>query len=297
MKNGQPLVSIITVNENQSLITCELLKSIHQLTYINIEVIVVDNASKADDPSIIEHQFPRIKLVRNLKSLGTAGAINLGLSIARGQYLLFINNNTEVTPGFLEPLVNFFKENPEAGIVSPKVKYFSDPEIIEYAGCTPLNLWTLQNRLIGYQEKDTGQHDMIIETSYAHSPAMMITSEVLKQAGKIPEKYVFFYEEMDWSERIKDAGFKIFYYPKSVVFLKESFFSNEHTAKATYYKNRNMILFARRNYKGKNKLIALLSLYCFVMPKKFYALLFKGRIKLAWALTKGVWWNLLTFKI
>jgi hypothetical protein len=297
MKNEQPLVSIITLNYNQSIVTCELLKSLNKLTYKNVEVIVVDNASQLDDPSIIEHQFPKVKLVRSPKHLGFARGNNIGISLARGHYLLIINNNAEVTEGFLEPLVNFFKENPEAGMVSPKIRFFSQPETILYAGYTPLHPLKLRNDLIGYQQKDTGQHDMIIETPYAHGAAMMVTSEVVKHAGLIPDIYFLYFEELDWCERIKEAGFKIFYYPNSLVYLKESVSSGKQSPLMTYYKNRNKILYVRRNYKGMNKIRVLIYLYCIAMPKHFIMYLLKGKLRSAWAITRGVWWNLLTFKI
>ncbi len=297
MKNEQPLVSIITLNYNQPLVTCELLTSLNKLTYNNIEVIVVDNASQSDDPSIIEHQFPRAKLIRSPKHLGFAGGNNLGISLARGQYLLIINNNAEVTQGFLEPLVNFFKENPEAGMVSPKIRFFSQPETILYAGYTPLHPLKVRNDIIGYQQKDTGQHDMIVETPFAHGAAMMVTSEVVKQAGLIPDIYFLYFEKLDWSERIKEAGFKIFYYPNSLIYLKDSIASDKQSPLNIYYKNRNTILFTRRNYKGMNKLKALIYLYCIAMPQNFIMHLLKGEVRFAWAITRGVWWNLLTFKI
>jgi len=296
MNSEQPLVSLITVNYNQSSVTCELLQSLHKLKYKNIEVIVVDNASNTEDPSVIEHQFPRIKLIRSPRNLGFAGATNLGISIARGRYLFLIENNTEIADNFLGPLVNFLKENPEAGMVCPKIKFFEQTDIIEFAGYTAMHKVRVTNHLIGFREKDNGQHDIIIEIPYGHRTAMIVPSEVVKQVGLLPDIYFLYLEEFDWSERIKEAGFKIFYFPNSILYHKESQVK-ENQSSLGYYKNRNQILFTRRNYKGMKKIIALLYLYNIAMPKHFFAYLIRGQFQQALAIINAVWWNLLTFNI
>ena len=118
-----PLVSIITVNYNQVQPTCAFLASLRKVSYPNIEVIVVDNHSLENPQRKIQEQFPEVLLIRSETNLGFAGGNNLGIAKAKGKYLLFINNDTEVDVGFLEPLVNLFESNPKAGIASPKILY------------------------------------------------------------------------------------------------------------------------------------------------------------------------------
>ena len=101
--NSQELISIITVNFNQAKVTCELLASLRNITYKNVEIIVVDNASK-EDASIIKKQYPEVTLINSNSNLGFAGGNNLGLKSAQGKYILFINNDVEVSTDFLEPL-------------------------------------------------------------------------------------------------------------------------------------------------------------------------------------------------
>jgi GT2 family glycosyltransferase len=297
MNIEQPLVSIITVNYNQSLVTCELLQSLYNMDYKNIEIIVVDNASKLEDPSVIEHQFPRVKFIRSPRFLGFAGSNNLGMSLARGVYILLLENDVEVKPCFLEPLVNFFKENPETGMLCPKIKNYNQPEIIEFAGYTAMHRFFVSNKLIGYGEKDLGQHDTIVETNFGHKVALMVFTEVVKKVGLLPDIYYLYYDEMDWAERIKEAGFRIFYYPKSEVYYKKLDLPSLPIAEMEYYKNRNHILFTRRNYRGINKFIALFYLYNLEMPKLFLERLISGKFAVALAIIRGVWWNILTIKI
>ena len=114
------LVSIITVNFNQKKVTCELLESLKQITYKNVELIVVDNASN-EDPFSISTDYPDVIFIRCEKNLGFAGGNNLGLQKAQGEFILFINNDVEVSPDFLEPLINQLSDKFQTAAVSTKI--------------------------------------------------------------------------------------------------------------------------------------------------------------------------------
>jgi GT2 family glycosyltransferase len=137
-----PLVSVISINYNQARVTCDMVASLRRITYPNLEIIVVDNASPSDNPDIIKEEFPEVNLIKSAQNLGFAGGNNLGIAQAKGEYLLFLNNDTEVEPDFLEPLVELFENNPKAGIASPKIKYFDGEHLIQYAGSRGINPWT-----------------------------------------------------------------------------------------------------------------------------------------------------------
>ncbi|MDQ3292495.1 MAG: glycosyltransferase family 2 protein, partial [Bacteroidota bacterium] len=240
-----PLVSIISVNYNQARITCEMLASLRQITYPNIEVIVVDNASPTDSPEVIKELYPEVNLIRSTQNLGYAGGNNLGILQAKGKYLFFLNNDTEVEPGFLEPLVEFFEKNPEAGIASPKIKYFDSNDIIQYAGSTGINPWTGRSKTIGQHEPDLGQHNASTVTNLADGAAMMIPMEVIRKVGLMPEIYFLYYEEHDWCEMIKRAGYSCHYIAESAILHKESMSVGKISVLKTYYMNRNRLLFIR----------------------------------------------------
>src|SRR3712207_56119 len=118
-----PLVSIVTINYNGAKVTCELLESLKKVTYPNFEVIVVDNASK-EDPGMIKEKYPNTVLIRSKENLGFAGGNNEGFKVAKGKYFLMLNNDTEVDPGFLQPLVERMESDGKIGAVSSKLIYF-----------------------------------------------------------------------------------------------------------------------------------------------------------------------------
>src|ERR1700744_6309890 len=125
-------VSIITVNFNQSLITEQLLASINSTnTYPNIEIIVVDNGSKINTVPEWKAQYPGVKFIRSDKNLGFAGGNNLRVKEATGEYLFFVNNDTEFTEGLVQTLAGLMDEHPEVGMVSPKIRYFDEPDTLQ----------------------------------------------------------------------------------------------------------------------------------------------------------------------
>ena len=119
-----PLVSIITVNYNQTETTRELIESLTRITYPNIEMIVVDNDSPEDDSSRLKHTFPGVRLIKSPINYGFAAGNNFGIMGARGKYILLLNNDVIVTPGFLEPLVEKCESDSTVGAVSPKIRFY-----------------------------------------------------------------------------------------------------------------------------------------------------------------------------
>lgn len=290
-----PLVSIITVNYNQAAVTCELLNSLRKITYPNIETIIIDNGSPSDNPDKIAILFPEYRLIKSSENLGFAGGNNLGIKHSSGEYLLFINNDTEVEPGFLEPLVAKLQSDPGIGMVSPKIRFYYAPDTIQYAGYTSLSRITLRQHLIGYREMDLGQYNQGRKTYSIHGAAMMVPRSVVLTVGMMAEMYFLYYEEHDWAERIKRAGFSVFYVPESLVLHKESISTGKESPLKTYYITRNRFLFARRNLQGTRRLTTLLYLSFVAFPKGFLSSLLKRRFDLAKAQWKAYFWNFLHF--
>jgi GT2 family glycosyltransferase len=290
-----PLVSIITVNYDHPEVTCDLLKSLRLLTYPNVEVIVVDNASPNDDPAIISQLYPEIVFIQSKINLGFANGNNLGIRQAKGEYILLLNNDTEVEAGFLEPLVSKLLSDPKIGMVSPKIRFFYAPDKIQYAGYTPFTPFTLRQYLIGLNETDNGQYDQSVETYSIHGAAVMVPLSVIREVGLMAEMYFLYYEEHDWAERIKSAGYKVFYVPESLVLHKESISTGKQSPLKTYYIARNRFLFARRNIRGGQRYITLMYLSFIALPKGVISFLAEGRSDLASATWRAYFWNFIHF--
>ena len=288
----QPLVSIISINYNDAKVTMDMLASLKNLTYSNYEVIIIDNASPSDNPDIIKETYPKITLIKSKLNLGFAGGNNLGVKVAKGDYLLFINNDTIVPDGFMEPLVNTLERDKSIGMVSPKIKFHWDPTLIQYAGYTPMNHWTIRNNSIGYHQKDDGSFNTEGVTASIHGAAMMVPRSVVEKVGMMTEIYFLYYEEHDWAEMIKRAGYKIYYQPKSYILHKESLATGKSSPLKTYYLARNRIVFARRNFKATQLFVSMLFQVFISVPKNTITFLFKRQFEHLKSFWNAIGWNL-----
>jgi GT2 family glycosyltransferase len=185
------LVSIITVNFNHSHVTDEFLDAFYRTNdYVQVEIIVVDNGSKENPVPNWKLKYPDVKFIRSNENLGFAGGNNLGISQAKGDYLFLVNNDTEFTVGLIQTLVNAFLCNPKTGMISPKIRYFQEPDTLQYAGYTEMNYFTARNACIGQFEKDLGQYDQLSGlTGFGHGAAMMLTRVTIEKAGLMAELF------------------------------------------------------------------------------------------------------------
>ena len=282
-------LSIITINYNGLKDTCELLGTL-PLEDNSLEVIVVDNASKENEASIIEQRYPMVKVIRSPQNLGFAGGNNLGIKAAHGEYLFFLNNDTVLRhqTSDIRPLINRLESSDKIGAVCPKIRFSWEHHPIQYAGYTPLSPITMRNHAIGFGEDDHGQYDTPHPTPYAHGAAMMVKREVIDKAGLMPECYFLYYEELDWSMMIRRAGYDIWYEPACTIYHKESQTTGQASALRTYYVTRNRLLFVRRNNRSLTRYVTYLYLIIVVAGKDLLKHLLQRRTDLAKATIRGI---------
>ncbi|MBD2704320.1 glycosyltransferase family 2 protein [Spirosoma sp. BT702] len=292
--NGVPeLVSIITINYNQAEITRQFLESTTRLTYPNYEIIIVDNASTETLSSSIDLSlYPKVRLIRSETNLGFTGGNNLGMSEAKGDYFFIVNNDTEVSATLLDELLKPFATDDTIGVTCPKIKFHASPKVLQFAGYNPMNMLTGTATAIGYNQPDEGQYDQPHQTYFAHGCAMMIRRSVVKQVGRFAERFFLYYEELDWSQRIRNAGYQIYYQPTATILHKESASVGQQSTLKTYYLTRNRILFMRRHCSPFQRLVFYLYFTTCVFPKHIISYLVKGKIQHARAFIDGTLWNL-----
>lgn len=292
MLKEHPLISIITINYNATGVTCELLRSIREHnTYKNLEVIVVDNASKEDPTQRLKAIYPDVKILLNGVNAGFSGGNNVGIKAAQGDYLFLVNNDTEFTPGLIEGLLDVFERYPDAGVVSPKFHFFFNKGTIEYAGYKGINLLTGRTGMIGRGEKDDGQYNKIQVTNSAHGGGMMVARKVINDVGLLYEPYFLYYEELDWSEQIKKKGYKIYFQPNALIYHKESMSTGKSSPLKTFYLTRNRVLFMQRNMNKLCFIIFLIYFSLFTVPKNTLVYYIKGQRVHLRSFWKGIMWH------
>lgn len=240
-----PLVSIISVNYRNPADTVAFLQSIPLANYPHLEVIVVDNAPDGDYSTEFINAFAKVRHIISHENLGFAGANNLGMQQARGDLFYFLNNDTVLDASSIWPLVRRFGQNPLAGAASPRIAYFAQPQMLQYAGLEKMNFFTGRNRMRGHKQTDSATFQQLLGTGYAHGAAMMVPRKVVETTGGMDTRYFLYYEELDWCERIRQAGYQIEVQGQARVLHKASATVKDSPLK-TRYMVRNRLLFVQR---------------------------------------------------
>jgi len=283
-------ISIITVNFNSTEVTKELLQSLRKQDYGNIEIIVVDNGSRRDPSLEIKREFPEVMMVRSNENLGFAGGNNLGIAYATGDLLLFLNNDTEVPNNSLLKMAEA-ASIPGVAMVSPVICYHALPDKIQYAGYTPINIFTGRNKSIGHA-KQYAPVKGIVQTAYPHGAALMLTRETMKKIGTMPNNYFLYYEELEWGAKAHNSGFLTVVQKEALIYHKESMSTGKASPLKTYFQTRNRILFMRRNNHLLTFLLFSFFFGLFALPKNLFSYILKGQWNHLKHFLAGVWWNL-----
>ena len=288
-----PLISLITINYNQAMVTCDLLESTRTLTYPRFEIIVVDKGSREDPTALIRRgNYPNVTVVVSPENLGFSGGNNLGIRHAKGDYYFLLNNDTIVTPHLLEQLLEPFYQDSTIGVSCPKIRYFDQPTVIQYAGYRPLDEYTGQTWAFGLNELDQGQYDQPGPTFFAHGAAMLVSRNVLDRAGSLDDSFFLYYEELDWSARIRRAGFQIYYQAEALIYHRESMSVGKANPLKVYYHTRNRLWFMRRNVTGLPLWIFYLYYFGLALPKALIHYTVRWQPTYLKAVKDAIVWNL-----
>lgn len=259
------MVTIITVNYNGWRDTCAMIDSLWQhepgqeVGGVAYEVIVVDNASAGDDADRIEahlaHRrqqkeacsrvpYPEVTLLRSQTNRGFAGGNNLAIPHAKGDYLFFLNNDTEIQAPVLPQMVERLESDATIGALSPLIRFAHTPDEVQYAGDWRLTPITLRNRC---PDADLPNRHLISRpVEVLHGAAMMLRRDVVEQIGPMYEGYFLFYEEFDWSYAVLRAGYQVWFEASAVIYHKEGKTIGLRTPLRERYLVRSRLLFAHR---------------------------------------------------
>lgn len=287
------MISLITVNFNEMDLTVELIKSIGDYDPSSLEIIVVDNGSKIDETHKLNVFRPEIKIIKSDQNLGFAGGNNLGIKQSKGDYLFFINNDTifkEKTETIFR-LRDVLQNNPNAGVVSPLIYYYEQPETLQYAGYTAHNPITGRNKTTHFRQKLSVSNKTVL-TAFPHGAAMMLKKRIIDEVGLMPENYFLYFEELDWAFQIKNKGHQILVDHKSRIFHKESMATGKISGLKTYFLTRNRILFMRRNYNRIEFLLFILFFITVSTPTHIFRCVINGETHNIQPFYKAIKWHL-----
>lgn len=217
-----PPVSIIIPVYNNLDLTQNCLESLWEHTPGGLyELIVVDNASTDQSGVFLEHQARagRLRLIRNDANLGFARACNQGAKAARGEFLLFLNNDTLLTPGWLEALLTTVREEERIGAVGAKLLYPDDS--VQHAGVV-FNRQGMVYHLYRHLHRDHPAVNKVREFQVLTAACLLVRGSAFFEVGGFDEQFMNGFEDVDLCLRLKEAGWRLIYQPHAVVYHLES---------------------------------------------------------------------------
>lgn len=256
-------VSIIILNYNTCRLTMDCLRSVYdsETNYI-YEIILIDNNSRDDSVERISAEFPDVLLIANSDNVGFARANNQGIEVASGRYVLLLNSDTVVRKDTLETMVSFMDSRPDLGASGCKVilpdgsldkackRGFPTPSASFYYAFGFSKLFPARPRFNGYQLGYLDP-DQDYPVDCLVGAFMLLRRETIEQVGGLDEAFFMYGEDLDWCFRIKEAGWGIYYYPRtSIVHLKGGS-ARRRPFKIVYEFHRAMILFHRKHYSKR----------------------------------------------
>jgi GT2 family glycosyltransferase len=285
-------VSVVSVNFNQPEATKAFLLSLKNCCSLKLEIIIVDNASDINSENEFREIIPELLFIRSKTNIGFAGGNNLGIAQAKGDYILLLNNDTEIVNYSIETLLSELKNDKNIGLLSPLILYHDDKTIIQYAGFTPLNYLTARNKQIGLYEKNEDQYTGVsYQTGFCHGAAVICRKTDLIQAGLMDESYFLYYEELDWCEKFKKIDKTINFTGKTHIYHKESISVGKDSAIKIYFMTRNRMLFIRKNTGIINTVMFSLYYTLIACPKLMLTLAKNGNLNKVKYVLKGLLWN------
>lgn len=251
-------VSVVTVNYDTEKDTKTLIESLKKVKTpdFTLSIIVVDNGSKQ---VLTLPEFKNLTVIRLAENSGFTGGYNTGMQKALADdadYVMIVNNDAIVEPTAMVEMLRVLESNKQIGLVVPKIYFAKGHEfhkdkytkeelgkVFWYAGGS--TDWDdVRSIHRGVDEVDHGQYDMIEEVTFATGCCMFFTKEVLEKVGLFDERYFLYYEDADMNERVRRAGYKIYYAPQAVLYhANAASTGGAGSQMQDYFITRNQMLF------------------------------------------------------
>lgn len=257
--SNSPSVAIVLLNYNGKNYLERNIPFILQTTYSNKQIVVIDNASTDDSILFLKEKYPEIQIIGFTNNLGYAGGYNEGLKKIEADYYILLNTDVEVTPRFIEPLINLMQSNNEIAICQPKILSLEHRFQFEYAGAAggfmdKYGYTFARGRILDQFENDNGQYDNDCEIFWAGGACFAIKASVFHELNGFYEYFFMYFEEVDLCWRAQLAGYKVWFTHQSVIYHKETNQFIKQSPKRIHYVFRNNFICLLRNLPVKSKI-------------------------------------------
>ena len=249
-------ISIVILNWNGSSFLKRFLPSVVSCSTGNTEIVVADNGSTDDSREVIGTLFPSVVYLQLEQNFGFAEGYNRALQQLQADYFLLINSDVEVTPGWLDPLIELMRKDQSIGICQPKILSFDRRDEFEYAGAAGgfidrFGYPYCRGRILNVFEKDLGQYNQSVQVSWASGACMLVRSSVWHECGGFDVDFWAHMEEIDLCWRAQHLGYSVFVCPESIVYHVGGGTLNYNSPLKVYLNFRNNLYLLVKNLPGR----------------------------------------------
>ena len=285
-------VAVVILNYNGKKFLEEFLPNVIANTDAALaDIVVADNASTDGSKEFMHEHFPDIRLIDNGSNGGFATGYNLALRQIEAEYFVLLNSDIEVTPRWIEPVIELMDANPQIAACQPKILSYYEKQKFEYAGASggfidKYGYPFCRGRVFQHLEEDKGQYDDICEVFWATGACMFVRADLYIKHGGLDDSFFAHMEEIDFCWRMKNLGYQIYCCPQSKVYHIGGGTLPKGSARKTYLNFRNNLSLLTKNLPSNRVfwVIAYRILLDWVAAVKF---LFGGGLDDFWAVIRA----------
>jgi hypothetical protein len=284
-------VAVVLVNWNGAGDTLATLASLDRVIGAEaLRILVVDNGSTDDSVERLRRERPGLEILETGKNLGFAGGNEVGIQKALESpevgWVLLLNTDVELDPGFLGPLVRACAD-PGVGAAGPKIFYYDLPDVLWAAGGRLRIRETVAVEL-GRGEKDGPRWNRPRDVTYLTTCCLMIPRDVLEKVGPLDPAYFINGDDADWCRRALDAGYRLRYVPESRIWHKVAVSTGgSYTPLKTFHTGRSNAVWVRR-HAGRLGLLRFVAANLLALPAAFVREMARGNTRAVRSKARGV---------
>ncbi|WP_434035632.1 glycosyltransferase family 2 protein [Formosa sp. 4Alg 33] len=247
-------IAIAILNWNGATLLKQFLPSVI-LNSEGADIYVIDNASTDESVNLLKKEFPSVGIILNSENGGYAKGYNDGLKHIDADVYCLLNSDIEVTPNWLSPIRDAFKQEAKTAILQPKILDFKNKEYFEYAGASggfidKYGYPFCRGRIFDTLEKDNGQYNSNINIDWATGACLFVRSDVFNTINGFDNAFFAHMEEIDLCWRTRNLGYSIKCIPASQVYHVGGATLNASNPKKTYLNFRNSLFTLVKNASG-----------------------------------------------
>ncbi len=248
----KPKVAVVIIHWNRCNLLEQFLPYLVVSTYTNMDIYVADNASTDNSVAFLKQHYPSIKIILLDKNYGYADGYNQALKHVEADYFVLLNNDIEVTPSWIEPIIDAMENDKSIAACQPKILQYNNKKMFEYAGAAGgmmdnFGYVFCKGRLFETSEEDKAQYNQDTNIFWASGACLFIKAQAFNEVGGFDKEFFAHMEEVDMCWRLQQKGYQIKAITSSIVYHVGGGTLNKQSPQKTYLNFRNSLFMLYKN--------------------------------------------------